>query len=149
MNQCQDSRDKCKLLNCAFDKKNNCKTINLMQMFQNSNFCLQPTRDSFTRRSTFDSILTWLHPWGNLQVSHACIHFPYPHAFKKETKYSIEVCYHINKIEEQRKRKGGGIFPKMTHIEFLGSSRGLWTADRVATLMHQERIFFITQVSFQ
>ena len=62
MNQCRASRDKCRLLDCAFDKKNNCKMINVMQMFQNSSFCLQPTGDSFTRRSTFDSILTWLHP---------------------------------------------------------------------------------------
>ena len=27
-----------------------------------------------------------LHPWGNLQVIYAYMHFPYPHAFKKERK---------------------------------------------------------------
>ncbi|RVW24276.1 Xyloglucan galactosyltransferase MUR3 [Vitis vinifera] len=87
MNQCRASRDKCKLLDCAFDKKNNCKTINVMQMFQNSSFCLQPTGDSFTRRSTFDSILAGCIPVFFHPVSayrQYLWHLP-----KEHTKYSV------------------------------------------------------------
>ena len=61
MSQCRDSGDKCKLLDCD-PGKNNCKTVNVMKMFQNSSFCLQPPGDSFTRRSTFDSILAGCIP---------------------------------------------------------------------------------------
>ena len=87
MNQCRASRDKCKLLDCAFDKKNNCKTINVMHMFQNSSFCLQPTGDSFTRRSTFDSILAGCIPVFFHPVSayrQYLWHLP-----KEHTKYSV------------------------------------------------------------
>ncbi|KAL6342477.1 hypothetical protein AAG906_011167 [Vitis piasezkii] len=75
MNQCRASRDKCKLLDCAFDKKNNCKTISVMQM------------DSFTRRSTFDSILAGCIPVFFHPVSayrQYLWHLP-----KEHTKYSV------------------------------------------------------------
>ena len=87
MNQCRASRDKCRLLDYAFDKKNSCKMINVMQMFQNSSFCLQPTGDSFTRRSTFDSILAGCIPVFFHPVSayrQYLWHLP-----KEHTKYSV------------------------------------------------------------
>ncbi|KAH7837818.1 hypothetical protein Vadar_018401 [Vaccinium darrowii] len=62
MGQCQKSRRKCKLLECR-DSGNKClKPGNLMRLFQSSVFCLQPPGDSFTRRSTFDSIVAGCIP---------------------------------------------------------------------------------------
>uniref|UniRef100_A0A5B7AK76 Putative xyloglucan galactosyltransferase KATAMARI1-like n=1 Tax=Davidia involucrata TaxID=16924 RepID=A0A5B7AK76_DAVIN len=60
--QCQASRRKCKLLNCT-NVANKCrKPVYVMKMFQSSVFCLQPPGDSFTRRSTFDTILAGCIP---------------------------------------------------------------------------------------
>ena len=58
-----------------------------MKMFQNSIFCLQPPGDSYTRRSTFDSILAgcipvFFHP-GSAYIQYLW-HFP-----KEFTKYSV------------------------------------------------------------
>ncbi|XP_028076177.1 xyloglucan galactosyltransferase KATAMARI1 homolog [Camellia sinensis] len=62
MQQCQATRRKCKLLECQ-NKGNKCmKPAYLMKMFQSSVFCLQPPGDSFTRRSTFDSIVAGCIP---------------------------------------------------------------------------------------
>lgn len=62
MSQCQKSRRKCKLLECR-NAGNKClKPDYLMKLFQSSVFCLQPPGDSFTRRSTFDSIVAGCIP---------------------------------------------------------------------------------------
>ncbi|KHN13839.1 Xyloglucan galactosyltransferase KATAMARI1 [Glycine soja] len=59
--QCQSSRS-CKLLSCN-DGHNYCNDpVHVTKVFQSSVFCLQPPGDSFTRRSTFDSILAGCIP---------------------------------------------------------------------------------------
>ncbi|KAJ1435476.1 Exostosin-like [Sesbania bispinosa] len=59
---CQSSRS-CKLLRCQHGSQNNCNDPkHVMKVFQRSVFCLQPPGDSFTRRSTFDSILAGCIP---------------------------------------------------------------------------------------
>ncbi|CAI0432728.1 unnamed protein product [Linum tenue] len=61
INQCLGSRKKCKLLNCHSGSQ--CDSpVEVMRVFQNSVFCLQPAGDSYTRRSTFDSILAGCIP---------------------------------------------------------------------------------------
>ncbi|KAL8057400.1 hypothetical protein ABFX02_04G181000 [Erythranthe guttata] len=62
MSQCAAAPKKCRLIECKNDKHNCLKPANVMRMFQNSVFCLQPPGDSFTRRSTFDSILAGCIP---------------------------------------------------------------------------------------
>ncbi|GAV78274.1 Exostosin domain-containing protein [Cephalotus follicularis] len=63
MDQCRASRRKCRLLDCDPTTPNKChKPVNVMKLFQNSVFCLQPPGDSFTRRSAFDSILAGCIP---------------------------------------------------------------------------------------
>jgi len=61
--QCQSSRS-CKLLNCHDSHyHNNCNDpVQVTKVFQSSVFCIQPPGDSFTRRSTFDSILAGCIP---------------------------------------------------------------------------------------
>ncbi|KAA8543865.1 hypothetical protein F0562_021958 [Nyssa sinensis] len=59
---CLASKRKCKFLNCT-NVGNKChKPVYVMKMFQSSVFCLQPPGDSFTRRSTFDTILAGCIP---------------------------------------------------------------------------------------
>ncbi|KAK7394274.1 hypothetical protein VNO78_14796 [Psophocarpus tetragonolobus] len=59
--QCQSSRS-CKLLDCH-DSHHYCNNpVHVTKVFQSSVFCLQPPGDSFTRRSTFDSILAGCIP---------------------------------------------------------------------------------------
>ncbi|XP_065879437.1 probable xyloglucan galactosyltransferase GT11 [Euphorbia lathyris] len=85
--QCRFQTKRCKLLECQ-DKGNKCyKPVNVMKFFQTSSFCLQPPGDSYTRRSTFDSILAgcipvFFHP-GSAYVQYSW-HFP-----KDYTKYSV------------------------------------------------------------
>lgn len=62
MAQCTASRRRCRMMECKDDKNNCLKPANVMKMFQNSIFCLQPPGDSFTRRSSFDSILAGCIP---------------------------------------------------------------------------------------
>ncbi|RDX97838.1 Xyloglucan galactosyltransferase MUR3, partial [Mucuna pruriens] len=59
---CQSSRS-CKLLGCHNGGHNYCNDpVHVTKVFQSSVFCLQPPGDSFTRRSTFDSILAGCIP---------------------------------------------------------------------------------------
>ncbi|XP_073269813.1 probable xyloglucan galactosyltransferase GT11 [Primulina huaijiensis] len=62
MEQCNAAKRKCKMLECIDSKENCAKPANVMKLFQSSIFCLQPPGDSFTRRSTFDSILAGCIP---------------------------------------------------------------------------------------
>jgi len=61
--QCQSSRS-CKLLNCRdIHNHNTCNDpVRVTKVFQSSVFCIQPPGDSFTRRSTFDSIVAGCIP---------------------------------------------------------------------------------------
>lgn len=58
--QCLESHGKCKFLNCNVNDCDN--PVKIMAVFQNSVFCLQPSGDSYTRRSIFDSILAGCIP---------------------------------------------------------------------------------------
>ncbi|KAL0369819.1 UNVERIFIED_CONTAM: putative xyloglucan galactosyltransferase GT11 [Sesamum angustifolium] len=50
------------MIECKDEKHNCLKPVNLMRLFENSVFCLQPPGDSFTRRSTFDAIVAGCIP---------------------------------------------------------------------------------------
>lgn len=58
--QCISSYPRCKLLDCNTSDCNN--PANVIKTFGKSVFCLQPAGDSYTRRSTFDSILAGCIP---------------------------------------------------------------------------------------
>ncbi|CAN1254914.1 Probable xyloglucan galactosyltransferase GT12 [Linum perenne] len=58
--RCLASGKKCKFLNCHSGKCDS--PVEVMGVFQNSVFCLQPGGDSYTRRSTFDSIVAGCIP---------------------------------------------------------------------------------------
>ncbi|CAI9288036.1 unnamed protein product [Lactuca saligna] len=60
--QCVASIPKCRLLRCSYYNLKCYQPIDVMRLFQNSVFCLQPPGDSYTRRSTFDSILAGCIP---------------------------------------------------------------------------------------
>ncbi|XP_044479524.1 probable xyloglucan galactosyltransferase GT12 [Mangifera indica] len=62
ISQCLASRRLCKLLDCSSDYKVCDNPVEVMKVFQDSVFCLQPPGDSPTRRSTFDSILAGCIP---------------------------------------------------------------------------------------
>ncbi|CAA7017617.1 unnamed protein product [Microthlaspi erraticum] len=62
MDQCKASRRKCKLLECVSGSQKCYKPDQIMKFFLSSTFCLQPPGDSYTRRSTFDSILAGCIP---------------------------------------------------------------------------------------
>ncbi|KAJ4954776.1 hypothetical protein NE237_011559 [Protea cynaroides] len=60
--QCKISK-LCHLLECVSGETKKCYSpMNVMRMFQSSQFCLQPAGDSFTRRSSFDSMLAGCIP---------------------------------------------------------------------------------------
>ena len=85
ISQCKSS-SRCKLLSCVRNDLCN-RPDNVIKVFMKSDFCLQPTGDSYTRRSTFDSVLTgcipvFFHP-GSAYVQYLW-HFP-----KNYTKYSV------------------------------------------------------------
>ncbi|XP_074342559.1 xyloglucan galactosyltransferase MUR3-like [Apium graveolens] len=83
--QCISSFPRCQLLDC---KTSDCTNpVSIMKMFKKSVFCLQPAGDSYTRRSTFDSILAgcipvFFHP--NSAYTQYVWHLP-----NNNTKYSV------------------------------------------------------------
>lgn len=90
MAQCEESskRRKCRLLECT-NEKNKCnKPVYLMKLFQSSIFCLQPSGDSFTRRSTFDSILAGCIPVFFTPAS-AYVQYLWHLPSKEFSKYSV------------------------------------------------------------
>ncbi|XP_021907411.1 probable xyloglucan galactosyltransferase GT12 [Carica papaya] len=97
--QCLSSTRRCKLLNCH---ENNCDDpVKIMEVFQDSVFCLQPPGDSLTRRSIFDSILAgcipvFFHP--DSAYTQYLWYFP-----RNNTKYSIFI------PEEDINKKGVSI----------------------------------------
>ena len=61
--QCKVAGSKCKVLECEVREGSNCHQSGyVMEVFQSSEFCLQPSADSYTRRSIFYSILAGCIP---------------------------------------------------------------------------------------
>jgi len=92
IDHCQSSKS-CKLVGNHFGDP-----VHVMDVFQNSVFCLQPPGDSFTRRSTFDSILAgcipvFFHPQS--AYKQYMWHFP-----KNNSSYSV----FIPETDVKRKR---------------------------------------------
>ncbi|KAJ3680788.1 hypothetical protein LUZ60_015277 [Juncus effusus] len=88
----------CKLQSCG-SKVINCRSPgSLMRSFLSSKFCLQPRGDSYTRKSTFDSILSGCIPvFFNLWSAHDQYKWYLPRNY---TKYSVY-------IPEDEVRRGG------------------------------------------
>ncbi|KAK6928941.1 Exostosin, GT47 domain [Dillenia turbinata] len=88
--QCQASRANCKLLDCDWRPNSDCyNPAKIMKLFESSNFCLQPPGDSYTRKSTFDSIVAgcipvFFHP-GSAYIQYIW-HLP-----KNYSKYSVYI----------------------------------------------------------
>lgn len=61
MSHCQES-EYCNLMECGKNSGECHFPANVMRLFQESHFCLQPPGDSYTRRSLFDSILAGCIP---------------------------------------------------------------------------------------
>ncbi|KAK4266564.1 hypothetical protein QN277_027461 [Acacia crassicarpa] len=97
--QCLVSSKACNFLSCYDGKGNPCEDpVSITKVFQSSHFCLQPPGDSYTRRSTFDSILAgcvpvFFHP--SSAYDQYLWHLP-----KDGSKYSVFV------PEEDVKEKG-------------------------------------------
>ncbi|KAK7280047.1 hypothetical protein RJT34_25109 [Clitoria ternatea] len=56
LSQCRNSGESCRAVNCAGSRCSN-GTSAILETFLDSEFCLQPRGDSFTRRSIFDCML--------------------------------------------------------------------------------------------
>ncbi|KAF2315730.1 hypothetical protein GH714_040264 [Hevea brasiliensis] len=56
LSHCQNESDSCRVVDCAGTRCSN-GTSAILETFLNSDFCLQPRGDSFTRRSIFDCML--------------------------------------------------------------------------------------------
>ena len=56
LSQCRDSGDSCRAVNCIGTRCAN-GTTEILETFVDSDFCLQPRGDSFTRRSIFDCLV--------------------------------------------------------------------------------------------
>ncbi|KAD3338536.1 hypothetical protein R6Q59_026698 [Mikania micrantha] len=61
IDQCVTSTQ-CRIIQCSHENQKCYKPVDVMRLFQSSVFCLQPPGDSYTRRSTFDSILAGCIP---------------------------------------------------------------------------------------
>ncbi|XVF29237.1 hypothetical protein REPUB_Repub15cG0103800 [Reevesia pubescens] len=89
INQCLASKKTCKFLDCH-SGGNKCDTpAEVIKVFRDSIFCLQPPGDSYSRRSTFDSILAgcipvFFHPYS--AYAQYIWYFP-----KNYTKYSVYI----------------------------------------------------------
>lgn len=89
INQCLASKKTCNFLDCK-SGGNRCDTpVEVIKAFADSIFCLQPPGDSYSRRSTFDSILAgcipvFFHPYS--AYAQYTWYFP-----KNYTKYSVYI----------------------------------------------------------
>ncbi|CAJ2668160.1 unnamed protein product [Trifolium pratense] len=86
--QCRGSSF-CKFIDCSYGGEKCDDPVNVMKVFENSVFSLQPSGDSYTRRSIFDSILAgcipvFFHP--GTAYSQYKWHLP-----KTRTKYSVYI----------------------------------------------------------
>ncbi|XP_010256900.1 PREDICTED: xyloglucan galactosyltransferase MUR3-like [Nelumbo nucifera] len=87
IDQCIASRRRCRLLSCDSGGNKCQKPSHVMKLFQSSVFCLQPSGDSYTRKSAFDSMLAgcipvFFHP-GSAYVQYLW-HLP-----KNYSRYSV------------------------------------------------------------
>ncbi|VVB07369.1 unnamed protein product [Arabis nemorensis] len=88
ISQCLASQGKCKFLNCETNKYCG-DPVKVMDVFQDSVFCLQPPGDTPTRRSTFDSILAGCIP---VFFNRDSVYNQYKWFFPKDhTKYSVYI----------------------------------------------------------
>ncbi|XP_065866622.1 probable xyloglucan galactosyltransferase GT12 [Euphorbia lathyris] len=62
MRECMEMDKACKLLNCSSEAYKCNNPVEVMKVFEESVFCLQPPGDSYTRRSAFDSIIAGCIP---------------------------------------------------------------------------------------
>lgn len=86
--QCLASQERCKFLNCETSKVCG-DPVKVMEVFQDSVFCLQPPGDTPTRRSTFDSILAGCIP---VFFNPDSVYNQYKWYFPKDhTKYSVYI----------------------------------------------------------
>lgn len=88
ISQCLEAGEKCKWLDCKSSSSGNCDDPSkVAKMFRSSTFCLQPRRDTPTRRSTFDSILAGCIPvFFDMHSAYAQYAWHLP---KESTKYSV------------------------------------------------------------
>ncbi|KAL6184046.1 hypothetical protein ACLB2K_045453 [Fragaria x ananassa] len=103
ISQCQSSTKHCKLVGCYHGATKCADPLNVIKVFQSSVFCLQPSGDSFTRRSIFDSILAgcipvFFHP-GSAYVQYTW-HFPTWHFPTSPSEYSVFISE--NDIKEKK-----------------------------------------------
>lgn len=62
IDQCLESSDLCKFLDCSLESVNCDNPHTVVQVFGDSVFCVQPPGDTYTRRSIFDSIIAGCIP---------------------------------------------------------------------------------------
>ncbi|CAA0374186.1 unnamed protein product [Arabidopsis thaliana] len=87
--QCLASQGRCKFLDCDTSSKDCSDPVKVVEVFQDSVFCLQPPGDTPTRRSTFDSILAGCIP---VFFSVDSVYNQYKWYFPKDrTKYSVYI----------------------------------------------------------
>ncbi|KAG7573395.1 Exostosin-like [Arabidopsis suecica] len=87
--QCLVSQGSCKFLDCDTSTKDCSDPVKVMEVFQDSVFCLQPPGDTPTRRSIFDSILAGCIP---VLFSPDSVYNQYKWYFPKDhTKYSVYI----------------------------------------------------------
>ncbi|XP_057533629.1 xyloglucan galactosyltransferase KATAMARI1 homolog [Amaranthus tricolor] len=89
ISQCKNSSDhnRCILINCRHNKSSCKSPTYISDMFRQSKFCLQSSGDSYTRRSTFDSILAGCIPVF-FHLRSMCNQYLW-HLPKNYTKYSV------------------------------------------------------------
>ncbi|KAI3667680.1 hypothetical protein L6452_42749 [Arctium lappa] len=106
--QCVASHQKCRLLQCSYGNLKCHQPVDVMKLFQSSIFCLQPPGDSYTRRSTFDSILAGCIPvFFNPGSAYIQYLFHLPREFEK---YSVFI------DEDDVKRKNVSIEKVLSQI---------------------------------
>ncbi|KAI3788068.1 hypothetical protein L2E82_00706 [Cichorium intybus] len=101
--QCIASIPKCRLLQCSYYNSKCYQPIDVMRLFENSIFCLQPPGDSYTRRSTFDSILAgcipvFFHP-GSAYIQYL---WHLPRDFQKYSVFINEEDVHHNNVSIEK-----------------------------------------------
>ncbi|KDP25448.1 hypothetical protein JCGZ_20604 [Jatropha curcas] len=85
INQCTTTDDKCKFLNCRSGGCDQPETIT--ELFEESEFCLQPPGDSPTRKSLFDSLVSGCIP---VLFDPFTAYYQYPwHLPEEHDKYSV------------------------------------------------------------
>ncbi|WCJ27520.1 Exostosin family protein [Euphorbia peplus] len=112
--ECLGMDKACKLLNCTEASKCN-NPVEVMKVFGESEFCLQPPGDSYTRRSAFDSIIAgcipvFFHP-GTAYVQYV---WYLPEDYSKYSVFipenlvkngSLSIYETLVKISEEKRRK--------------------------------------------